>query len=731
MVVHTRMGYISQRNVTHDAKCKVEPPMMNRLSAAAGNAGLFGSAFIAAIATFGALASDADRTQPLPSHSRTSLDIIDRLRDGHFIRKPLDDQTSSQMFENYLDLLDARHQHFTARDIAAMETYRLVLDDALRKGDVEPAFAIYNRYRQRALERVAYEETFLDQGFEQLDFTADEVLEIDRSEAPVPATRAELEDLWRLDLKSRVLSAKLAGKSLEEIDDALSVRIKNRARSIRQTRSEDVFQSYINAFALTYDEHTQYFSPRDSEDFGIFMSLSLEGIGAVLETRNEYTIVRRLVKGGPADKGGQLKPEDRIIAVGQSEKEPFVDIVGWRSDDVVQLIRGPKGSPVRLKIIPAGLEEDEIRIVQIVREAVNLVEQSASKSVLTLESGGREHRVGIIVVPTFYVDFKAMHAGDSSYKSTTRDAARLIRELKEEHIDALIVDVRNNGGGSLQEAVELTGLFVESGPVVQVKSLRGRPRVLRDRDESVVWQGPLAVMVNRYSASASEIFAGAIQDYDLGIVVGSRTFGKGTVQTLIDLPRRRGQLKVTERQFYRVSGVSTHYNGIVPDIAYPTPEDLLYRERRLRGAIDSTGDVAPTGHASANRFGPVLARLRSRHEARTKTDPDFAYLKAKREYIEHLQERTVLSLSESTRLAEKDADDAWDLRLENDRLIGKGEEPVANMEELADRDEPDTDEEPAYGDDILVRETANILIDYIGISTGLALADGAAKPVIQ
>lgn len=675
----------------------------------------------------GAVASEAEGLQPLANHPRTSVEIVDRLREGHFIRKPLDDEASNGMFDNYLDSLDGRRLHFTATDVADFEPYRLMLDDALRDGNLKPAFAIYNRYRDRALQRIAFEEKLLERGVDQFDFTVDESMELDRREAPWPATQEELENLWRLDLKSRVLGGKLAGESFEAINEALSTRTASRARSIRQTRSEDVFQSYMNAFALTYDEHTQYFSPRDSEDFNIFMSLSLEGIGAVLETQDEYTIVRRLVKGGPAEKGGELKPEDRIVAVGQSDNQPFIPIVGWRSDDVVQLIRGPKGHTVRLKVIPAGADESETRVVKIVRDAVNLVEQSASRSLLELNRDGREYRVGVVVIPTFYVDFKAMHAGDPKYKSTTRDVAQLITELKAEGMDALIVDVRNNGGGSLQEAVELTGLFVESGPVVQVKSLRGRPRVLGDRDDAAVWNGPLAVMVNRFSASASEIFAGAIQDYDLGIVVGSRTFGKGTVQTLIDLPRQRGQLKVTERQFYRVSGVSTHSNGIEPDIVYPTPGDLIFRERNRGGAIASTGDVAPARHPSANRFGPVLERLRSRHDERTRDDPDFAYLKARREYIEHLRDRTHISLAEAARVKQKEEDDAWDLRLENQRLVAKGEEPIESMDELADRDDP----EDAADDDTLVLETANILADYVGLANGLALAESGTKSVVQ
>ena len=682
-----------------------------------------------AVADAGIRPEDWDGLEPLPSHRQTSVDIVDRLRDGHFVKKGLDDDVSSQTFDNYVEFLDPRRLHFLADDIAGFEVYRHQLDEALNEGDLDPAFAMYNRYRQRALERIEFEAELIGEGLGLFDFTLDESIDIDRGEAPWPVSREALEDLWRLDLKSRVLSGKLAGESVEAIGEALTKRGLNRARSIRQTRSEDVFQRFVNAFALTYDEHTQYFSPRDSEDFGIFMSLSLQGIGAELGTEDEYTVVQGLVKGGPAQKGGELQRGDRIVAVSQSQ-QPFVDIIGRRTDDVVQLIRGPKGSLVRLKVIPTGKTEEDVRVIEIVRESVSLVDQSASKSLLTMSRDGRERRIGVVVVPTFYADFRAMEQGDPNYKSTTRDVAKLIGELKGESMDALIIDLRFNGGGSLQEAVELTGLFVDTGPVVQVKSLRGSTRVIRDNDDVAVWDGPLAVMVNRGSASASEIFAGAIQDYDLGVVVGSPTFGKGTVQTLVELPGR-GQLKLTERKFYRVSGSSMHYNGVVPDIEYPSPNDLLNRDRWDGGALGGRGsDVAPVDHPSARRFGSHVVALQSRHEKRVANDPDFAYLRARGEYLAALQDRTEVSLSEETRLAEKAADDAWALRLENELLVGRGKDPVASLDELDDRGATFYDpEEPE--NDVLVQETANILIDYLDVSQGFALADGVAKPIVQ
>lgn len=668
-------------------------------------------------------ASDYEALEPLDAHPQTSAAIVDRLRHYHMASKPLDDELSSQIFDKYLSFLDPKRSHLLAEDISEFEKYRDRLDDALEQGDLAPAFEIYNRFHRRLLERIEYDVATLQRGVEQFDFTAEESVELDRSEAPWPADRAEVERLWHQSLKSLALGGKLAGESLEAIADTLTRRVNNRLRAVRQTRSEDVFQTYINAFAQTYDQYTQYFSPRDSEDFNIAMSLSLEGIGAVLSREDDYTVVERLVKGGPADLGGDLKRTDRIVAVSQSEKEPFVDIVGWRTDEVVQLIRGPKDSPVLLKVFAAEGDPADTRVVEIVRNVVKLEDQAASKSSFTIERNGREQRIGVVVVPTFYMDFKALRAGDENYKSTTRDVARLIRELKAEDIDALIVDLRNNGGGSLQEARELTGLFVESGPVVQVAD-QSRPTVLSDRDGgAVTWQGPLAVIVNRFSASASEIFAGAIQDYGLGVVVGNKTFGKGTVQTLIPLPA--GELKVTERRYYRVSGQSTERNGIVPDIVFPA-RDGTAPAPGLGVIDDPMATVSAAPFAPRNRVAPLLDALRTRHEDRARTDPEFAYLRAREDYIGRLRDRTHLSLKEETRVAQQEADDAWILDVENARLTARGEQPVADLDELTARREAEADTERLPKDDALTLETAAILADFIDLSQPLAMAGGQA-----
>ncbi|HEY5647496.1 MAG TPA: S41 family peptidase, partial [Pseudomonadales bacterium] len=492
---------------------------------------------------------------PLDVHPRTALGILDQLRHNHYLDKPLDDQVSSEIFENYLEMLDGAKVYFLADDVKALEKHRYLLDDALVRGNLDPAFEIFNLYQTRLVERLEFLLEELRAGITDMDFEADESVDIDRENASWPVDVAELDDIWRKRLKAAALGMKLNGKELSEIQNLLTKRYGNRLKQSKQTKSEDAFQLYVNAFASTYDPHTQYFSPRTSQNFNINMSLSLEGIGAVLRSEDEYTSVVELVPAGPADKSGAIGPSDRIVSVGQGEGGPLIDVVGWRLDDVVELIRGPKGSTVRLEIIPNASEDH--KVISIVRNTVKLEEQAAQKQVLELTRNGQPTRIGIISVPTFYVDFKAVQQGDPDYKSTTRDVRRLIEELKTENegIDGLVIDLRNKGGGSLQEADSLTGLFIKSGPTVQVKAANRRANVYADTDDSVAWDGPMAVLVDRLSASASEIFAGAIQDYGRGIIIGNQTFGKGTVQTLV--PLNRGQLKITAAKFYRVSGQST------------------------------------------------------------------------------------------------------------------------------------------------------------------------------
>ncbi|MEZ5557252.1 MAG: carboxy terminal-processing peptidase [Pseudomonadales bacterium] len=657
--------------------------------------------------------------QPLDVHPRTSLTIVEQLRHNHYLDKNLDDNLSSEIYDKYLDALDGAHVYFLADDVAKMDKYRYQLDDALIRGNLDPAFEMFNLYQDRLTERLEFLLSELDKGLDKFDFTADESIEIDRKNAPWPRTVAELDDIWRKRLKAAALSMMLNGKDLDEIQELLTKRYRNRLKQSSQTKSEDAFQLYVNAFASTYDPHTQYFSPRTSQNFNINMSLSLEGIGAVLRSEDEYTEVVELVPAGPADKSGSIAPADRIVSVGQGETGPMIDVVGWRLDDVVELIRGPKDSVVRLEIVPHTAEDGATRVVTITRNTVQLEEQAAQKKLLTFNRNGHEQRIGVVEIPTFYADFKAMQQGDPNYKSTTRDVRRLIDELKAENIDGLVIDLRNNGGGSLQEADALTGLFIKSGPTVQVKSANRRPSIYADTDDSVAWDGPLAVVVNRLSASASEIFAGAIQDYERGLIIGSQTFGKGTVQTLI--PLNRGQLKITAAKFYRVSGHSTQHQGVLPDIQLP---ELFDTEQIGESALDDAMPwdmIQPAVYPHSHQIEPLLGQLRSLHESRVVGDPDFVYMRALAARNLEDSHKTELSLNEAERAKEKAADDAWRLSLENALRIAKGKEPVKDLEALEAEASADKDQDPM--DDAMLRESGNILLDYIGLTRQVALVE--------
>ena len=696
--------------------------MGNRNKLAAGRLAVL--AFVGSTVSFaqgqqvGLDGSHVRELEPLAIHPRTSLTIVDQIRHNHFLKKPLDDSASSEIFDKYVSTLDPGHAYLLQSDLDALNKYRYQLDDALKHADLKPAFAIYNTFHDRLLRRLNALVARLEEGVEKFNFDADETLQIDREGAPWSENETANDALWDRRLKASILSMRLSDRDLGDIQDVLLKRYRNRLKQAQQTRSEDAFQLYINAFASTYDPHTQYLSPRSSENFNMTMSLSLQGIGAVLRTEDDYTSVVRLVTAGPADKAGELRPADRIVSVGQGERGKLIDVVGWRLDDVVELIRGPKGTIVRLGLVDNSGDEESSRVIRIKRDTVKLEDQAAKKRVFTLESELGDVRIGVLEIPTFYVDFNAVRRGDKDFKSTTRDVNKLIEELKVEGVDGLVVDLRSNGGGSLQEAQSLTGLFIRTGPTVQVrKARRPNARVYRDEDGRTAWDGPLAVLVNRLSASASEIFAGAIQDYQRGLVIGTQTFGKGTVQTLV--PLNRGQLKITEAKFYRVSGDSTQHQGIVPDITYPDVFGIdNIGESTLEDAL-TWDTIKPTSYRQTNGVEPYLDRLRMNHERRVAQDPDFAYLRSLSDWRRQKRAETHISLNQATRVNEKEADDVWRLDLENALLIAKGEDPVTNLKELETRRSQREAEKISGSDedpDPLVIETGNILMDYINLS---------------
>ena len=657
--------------------------------------------------------------QPDREQVIASLNIVELLKRHHYNKPPLDEERSEKIYQSYLKLLDPSRSFFTAGDIARFNVWQNQFDDLLRSGDLKPAFTIYKVYLERQQERLQYALKQLSGGVDNMDFSVDESLEIDRKDAAWAKNLADLDDLWRKRLKDEVLRLKIAGKEPKAIQELLTKRYKNQLNRIDQTSGEDIFQAYMNAFAQTYDPHTNYLSPESAENFDINMSLSLEGIGAVLQTDNEYVKVVRLVTAGPAEKTKQVSAADKIIGVAQSDGE-MVDVIGWRLDEVVKLIRGPKGSLVRLEIIPASNAPNDqtSKVVNITREAVKLEDQAASKSIIKLNQDGHDYNVGVITVPAFYLDFKAYRDGDPEYKSTTRDVKRLLGELEAAKVDGVVLDLRDNGGGSLQEANELTGLFIDRGPTVLVRNSDGRVDVLADEDSGVFYNGPLAVLVNRLSASASEIFAGAMQDYHRALVIGGQTFGKGTVQTV--QPLNHGELKLTLAKFYRVSGDSTQHQGVIPDISYPS---ILDTEEIGESALDDSmpwDRIKPAINPKSNPFKPFLAELAARHAKRTDNNPDFVFTRARMDLSKQLMLETSISLNESTRREQQTDLDDKQLVLENNRRAGKGE---AALTELKKQDEdalPDPDDKIKPEDDAYLTETGRILIDYLGLSSSVA-----------
>ena len=661
-----------------------------------------------------------DYLQPDREQVIASLNVVELLRRHHYNKPPLNDERSIQIYDNYLKLLDPSRSYFTAADIAEFNQWRTKFDDLLKSGDLEPGFAIYRRHLTRLEERLNFALAELGKGVDKIDFTIDEELQIDREKAPWAKDRAELDELWRKRVKDEVLRLKIAGKETKDIQELLTKRYKNQLARLKQTRGEDAFQAYINAFATTYDPHTTYLSPDNAENFDINMSLSLEGIGAVLQSDNEYVKVVRLVPAGPAEKSKQIAPADKIVGVAQGNDE-MVDVIGWRLDEVVKLIRGPKGSTVRLEVIPASNppSDQTSKVVTITREAVKLEEQAAKKKVLELKHEGRDYKLGVIELPAFYLDFKAFRAGDPNYKSTTRDVKRLLDELQTEKVDGVVIDLRNNGGGSLQEATELTSLFIEQGPTVLVRNADGRVDVLADENKGVYYSGPLAVLVNRLSASASEIFAGAMQDYHRALILGGQTFGKGTVQTI--QPLNHGELKLTLAKFYRVSGQSTQHQGVIPDITYPDVMDTKDIGESALPAALPWDSIPPAIKPELDPIKPFLSELKARHEQRTAQDPDFVFTRDRLTLAKKLMAETTVSLNEQTRRARQAEVEAKQLALENNRRQAKGEEPLKELEKEDEDALPLADDKSTPEDDAYLAESGRILLDYLGLNPSLAL----------
>jgi carboxyl-terminal processing protease len=641
--------------------------------------------------------------------ARMATRFIER---AHYSRLRVDDDLSEAVLKNYVDALDANKHYFLESDIIYFSRYRHALDDVLRSGDLDPVFDVFRLYRLRAQQNLGYALTALES---EPDFAVDEEYFFDREDLPWVTSPREMQAVWRRRVKNDALSLILADKTWDEAVEVLRKRYDRVLKRIDELDSDDVFETFMNAFARALDPHSSYLSPRQSEEYRIQMSLSYQGIGASLQLTDDLVTVLNVIAGGPAAIDGRLKPNDRITAVGQGEDAEMVDVVGWQLDDVVQLIRGPSGSPVRLQILPAdALPGAAEYVVDLVRDKIKLEEQAAQGKRIEVERDGKPISLGVISVPSFYQDFDARSRGDKDYVSTTRDVRRLVEELASDGVVGLILDLRGNGGGHLSEATGLTGLFIDQGPIVQLKDTNGRVEVLDDPSPSVAFTGPLVVLVDRFSASASEIFAAAIQDYRRGVVIGQQTFGKGTVQNLyvLDQYARKvpepglGQLTLTIGKYYRVTGGSTQNRGVLPDIALPSPVDPgrvgeSSRERALPwDKIDATRFEAKDPLDSAIAF---LSQFQS---TRMSADPDMRYLVADIQALDDLRSQRAVNLNLQARKDEREHRRLEQLARENQRRVARGLEPVESLDEIDDEEQPD----------VLLDQAAEIMTDLIGLA---------------
>ncbi len=671
----------------------------------------------------------ATQLEPVRQQAEAAHLSAEILSMHHYKRMQLDDALSSKIFDNYLKALDGEKIFFLQADIDQFANARTRLDDAIRNEDLSVPFAIFNLYQQRVAERLTYARSLLKNGF---DFKIKESYQYERKNAPWQKTESEMNDLWRKRVKNDWLRLKLAGKDDKSIIDTLGKRYENSLNGLAKIKSDDVFQNFMNAYATAIDPHTNYFGIRASDEFDISMKLSLVGIGAVLQNKDEYTTIRELVAGSPATLSGKLKVGDRIVGVGQGEMGPIVDVMGWRIDDTVALIRGTEDTVVRLDVLPVEAGPDgKHKLISLVRKKISLDKQAAKKSIIEVKDGSATRHIGVISLPGFYQDFSARQKGDKDFKSATRDVSHLLEELKKDKVDSVLIDLRNNGGGSLNEAIELTGLFIGKGPIVQQRDSEGRVTVENDTDTDLAWNGPLGVLINRGSASASEIFAAAIQDYGRGVLIGEPSFGKGTVQSVIDLDRlaknekpKFGELKMTVAQFFRINGGTTQLRGVTPDISLPMISDAEdFGESSFDNALPWTqikaADYKPTGDLTG-----VLPILIADHDARVGKDKDFKFLQEDIAEFNAQRKKNLISLNEADRRKEREVQEARNKLREKGHTADKTSNEFkhsALQDDGLQSNERNLDADLAIekanksAKDILLNEAAHILSDEIGL----------------
>jgi len=646
---------------------------------------------------------------PEPRHEKIGELVTQFIQKSHYMHIAVNDELSSRVMDVFIESLDRNRIYLLASDIEYFNTYRHDLDDFVKSKPMDPVFQLFELYQVRVRERLEFALTQLDS---EPDYQTKEEYVFDRSESPWASTTAELDEIWRQRVVNDALSLALEDEPWEKIQEVLKSRYTGFIRRLDQVNNDDVFERFMNSFAHTLDPHSSYLSPRNSEEYRIQMSLSYFGIGASLQTEDDFVKIVGIIPGGPAAIDGKLQPNDRITGVAQGLEGDFEDVIGWRLDDVVDLIRGPADSVVRLEIIPANAPPGSPKkIVKLIRDQVKLEEQAAKSKMLKIPRDGREWSIGVIDVPSFYRDYRALSNGDKNYTSTTKDVKRLIAELEEQGIDGLVIDLRGNGGGHLTEATALSGLFIDNGPVVQLRNANGRISRLDDPDPRahVAYNGPLAVLVDRFSASASEIFAAAIQDYARGVIVGQQTFGKGTVQNLYSLDQYLrsedekgfGQLTLTIGKYYRVTGESTQHRGVDPDISLPSVIDAELFGESVRDTALPWDTVQTTRFRAGKPLDSTIQSLTTNHAERSKDDPNFRYQVDMIRAAEKARSKKTISLNIDARRALRKDDLDRRLERENERRTALGLEPVESLDDIVEADLPD----------VLLDQAAGIVTD--------------------
>ncbi len=642
--------------------------------------------------------------------------VVNLVSNFNYKKVPLNDSLSQVVFDAYIKDLDPNKIYFTKEEIDAYSNYRNKFDDFLLFGDLNVPYSMFNDYIDKYLSRIRFVIHQIDS--QNYEFNGDEVFQYDRENSNWFTSTKELDDYWLKRLKYDLLNLKLTGSDFEKSKETLKKRYENLLTQAEKVNSYDAFQAIMSAYTESVDPHTNYFNPSNAANFNIDMSRSLEGIGATLRMDNEFVTVNAITPGGPADKSGLVNVDDRFLAVAQGKDGEFVDIIGWRLDNAIQLIRGAKGTVVRLKVVSKGQDVANFKIIELTRDKIILKDQSAKREIKSIEQNGKKYKIGVIDIPAFYIDFKAYQAGDKNYKSTTRDVKLLLDTLKQEQVDAVVIDLRGNGGGSLMEAIDLTGLFIKQGPVVQVRDTRNKIDVGEDNDASIAWDGPLAVMIDRFSASASEIFSGAIQDYGRGIILGTQSFGKGTVQNAIDLDQvigestnkvvgkenTYGQINLTVAKFYRINGSSTQHKGVMPDISFPMIYPVEKYGESSEPAALPWDEIRKSNYKTIADLKPIISDLQSKHNKRIKSSKEYNYLLDDVKEFAQRDKQKEAKLNEQVLKKEREENELKNLNRDNERRTARGLEPLK-------KGDPKPKGEKPF--DYVLEESCVIVADYL------------------